>query len=93
MFLASSRWGGFPIGSRIFASPYALNLLLSNLDASCVIYSRPTLSVAYITATMALTNSTSISHVIIVFHPPPMLKWVDSHHWPSTTIDMVKVYK
>lgn len=42
-----------------------------HLDASCVIYSRPTLSAAYITATMALTNSTSISHVVIVFHLLP----------------------
>lgn len=70
-YLDAGRWGLFPIGSRMSAHPFSLNLLLLTIDASRFVYSRPTLNAAYIIPRMALIRSTSITHVVMASHPLP----------------------
>jgi len=67
----AGRWGLFPIGSRMSARPFSLILLLLKLDTSRFPYSRPTLSAAYITPTIPLIRSTSITHVVMASHLLP----------------------
>ncbi len=69
--LDAGRWGLFPIGSRLSARPFSLDLLLLKIDASHFVYSRPTLSAAYITPRMLLIRSISITHVVMASHPLP----------------------
>ncbi len=70
-YLDAGRWGLFPIGSRMSARTFFLDLLLLTIVASRFVYSRPTLNAAYIIPRMALIRSTSITHVVMASHPLP----------------------